>query len=175
MAQKRLVGEPAPDFTLNDLDGRPHRLSDYRGRIVLLAFWSAECTWVERADALLQSMLSAWGADVVYLPVASNANESPAQIRQAAAARGLPLVLWDDHSQVAAVYDAQITPEFFIVDREGVLRYQGAFDDINFRQRTPTRNYVQEVVAALLAGRLPDTDFAAPYGCTVVRFSNLIA
>ena len=175
MAQKRWVGELAPDFTLNDLTGRPHRLSDYRGRIVLLTFWSAECPWVERVDGLIQPMLAAWGEDVFYLPIASNANESPAQIQQAAAARGLPLVLWDDRSQVATAYDAQITPEFFIAGRDGILRYQGAFDDINFRQRTPTRCYVQEVVGALLAGRLPDTDFTAPYGCAIVRYSNLIA
>ncbi len=175
MAHKRLVGSLAPGFILNDLDGSPHALQDYSGRIVLIAFWSAECPWVERVDSLLQPLLAAWGPDVVYLPIASNANESPAQIRRAAQARALSPVLWDDRSQVAAAYDAQITPEFFILDREGVVRYQGAFDDINFRQRTPTRGYVQEVVAALLAGRLPDTDFTAPYGCTVVRFTNLVA
>jgi len=55
------------------------------------------------------------------------------------------------------------------VDVAGILRYQGALDDVTFRQREPNRFYVKEVVDALLAGRLPEVASAPAYGCTIVR------
>lgn len=175
MIENPLIGKPLPDFVLVDLNEQPHHLADYRGRIVLLCFWSGECDWVERMDGLLRPMLEGWGERVVYLPVAANANESPARLKATAEARGIPTVLWDANSELSVRLNAEITPDFFIVDESGILRYEGAFDDINFRQREPTRCYVQEVVDALLAGRPVETDHAAPYGCAIVRFSNLVA
>lgn len=175
MTIRLTVGETVPDFNLNDLNGHPYRLSDYRGKIVLVNFWSAECPYVERVDRLILPMLEAWGDRVVYLPVNPNANESPDQMKKSAGERGMATVLWDDQGQLANAWGAEITPEFFLIDPEGVLRYHGAFDDINFRQKEPTRCYICETVEALLAGRLPDTDHAAPYGCTIVRFTNLVA
>jgi len=44
-----VVGQPAPDFSANDLEGRPHKLSDYRGKVVLLDFWYRGCGWCIRA------------------------------------------------------------------------------------------------------------------------------
>ncbi|HEX9011877.1 MAG TPA: hypothetical protein VF813_00110, partial [Anaerolineaceae bacterium] len=146
-----------------------------RGRIVLLSFWSAECPWVERVDRSLAALLPDWGERVVYLPVDSNVNESPDLLRKTAGERGLSPVLWDADSALAATFGVEINPHFFLFDERGLLRYQGAFDDINFRQRTPTRNYVQEAVTALMAGRAPETDRTPPYGCTIVRFKDLIA
>lgn len=168
-------GQPAPDFKLADLNGQIHRLSDLRGKIVLVAFWSATCPHVSRMDTALLGLLDKWGGEVVYLPVACNANESPAQMRQTAAEYRLNTVLWDKDSAIANMYGAEITPEFFILDRDGVIAYHGAFDDASFRQRQPTRCHVQEVVDALLAGAAPETDFVPAYGCAIVRFSNLIA
>jgi peroxiredoxin len=175
MESQIAIGEKLPNFVLVDLREEPRRLSEFQGKIVLLCFWSAECDWVERMDQDLRPMLNTWGEQVVYLPVDSNANESLEQIRSIADARGIDTLLLDANSELAERLGAEINPHFFILDQQGILRYQGAFDDINFRQRTPTRNYVREVVEALLVGRLVETDHAAPYGCAIVRFSNLIA
>ncbi|HEY9089376.1 MAG TPA: redoxin domain-containing protein [Anaerolineaceae bacterium] len=165
----------APDFSLSDLDGRPVRLSDRRGRIVVLCFWSAECRHAERSDAVLRPLLDQWGERVIYLPVASNANESPAQMRAAAAERDVPLPLWDANSAVADLYGVRVTPHFFVIDAGGVLRYQGGLDDTTFRKREATRWYVREAVEALLAGWQVEVDQSEPYGCTLVRFKGLIA
>ena len=69
------LNQPAPEFTLPDLDGRIHMLSDYRGRIVIVNFWSAECPHSERVDADITTCLAQWGDDVTLLSIASNANE----------------------------------------------------------------------------------------------------
>ena len=162
--------QPAPQFSLPDLDGKIHSLADYRGRIVLLNFWSAECPWSERRDSEIIPLLESWGPAVVLLSIASNANESLELISQTAQKRGLSTVLLDRDQSVANLYLAQTTPHFFVVDQNDILRYQGAFDDITFRQRKATRHFLVDAVEALLAGRLPDPQSSSPYGCTIARY-----
>jgi peroxiredoxin len=163
------MNEPAPDFQLPDLQGVLHKLSDSLGRIVIVNFWSAECPHSERADSLIMANLRQWGQDVQLLPIASNQNESAQMVAEVARARHLPMVLIDAEHAIADLYEAVTTPHVFIVDREGVLRYRGAVDDVTFRQRTATRFYLKEAVDALLAGRMPELQETPAYGCTIVR------
>ena len=162
-------GDLAPDFTLRDLEGTPHALSKYRGRVVVVNFWSAECPWAERADSQLKQWLGGWGKRVVLLTVASNVNEAPELIAEVARQRGLAPVLLDSGCRVADAWGAQTTPHVFVVDESGILRYRGALDDVTFRQREPKRFYVKEAVEALLAGRQPEIATMPAYGCTIVR------
>jgi hypothetical protein len=107
---------------------------------------------------------------VVLLSIASNSHEDLGLISQAARERRLPALLLDRDQSVADHYFAQTTPHFFVIDQHGTLRYQGTFDDLTFRQRTATRHYLVEAVAALLAGHLPALDTTPPYGCAIVRY-----
>ena len=163
-------GSTAPDFSLPDLQAKAHSLRNYAGRIVLINFWSAECSWSARADAALLPHVEKWGEKVVWLSIACNAGESPQLLAQTAGERRLPLVLLDTDQQVSDLYHAQVTPHFFVVDAEGMLRYQGAFDDVTFRQRTPTQGYLVNAVEALLSGKPPHPAQTTPYGCAISRF-----
>ena len=164
------IGEPLPDFALPSLDGFVHRLSAYRGRLALVNFWSAECEWCRRVDGLLLPALAAWTPQVQLIPIAANPGEPDELLRRTAAECGLPFVLRDARQEVVALYGAQATPHFFLADREGILRYQGAFDDVTFRQRTPTRSYLVEAVQALLSGKEPPVAHSAAYGCAITPF-----
>jgi peroxiredoxin len=163
------LNEPAPEIELPDLDGQLHRLSHYRGKVVVINFWSAECPWSERTDRALLATLNQLAGQVALLPIASNENEPDEQLREAARQRGLPFVLRDLGGRAAALYNARTTPHAFVLDPTGILRYQGAVDDVTFRHRTPSRWYVEEAVEALLEGRLPIVQDAPPYGCAIVR------
>lgn len=165
------IAQPAPDFSLPDLQGKVRHLSDQLGRIVVLNFWSGECPWVQRVDESLTSLRSTWPSDIVYWPIASNVNESPEENAAAAALREMPIVLLDGEQSVADLYGAVTTPHFFVVDRQGMLRYSGAYDDVSFRQRDATRSYLDQAVAALLAERQPDPAETTPYGCALIRHS----
>jgi peroxiredoxin len=171
MGPKVLSGQAAPGFTLPDLDGVMHSLMDFRGRITILNFWSAECPWEERSDRELSSLLPIWGEEVVLLSIASNKNESIDLLRLVAQERNLPLLLHDQHQVVADLYGAQTTPHVFVIDRQGILRYQGSYNDLTFRKRTPSRHYLNEAIEALMAGKQPELDQTPPYGCSIVRFS----
>lgn len=163
------INQPAPDFELPDFDGVFHKMSDHRGRIVIVNFWSCECPHSERVDRLLLEMIGKWDGEVDLLPIAANRNESAQSVEQAARSRGLPTVLIDARQAVAGLYEAVSTPHVFLVDRAGILRYCGAVDDVTFRQRTATRFFLKEAVEALLEGHLPALTETPAYGCAIVR------
>jgi peroxiredoxin len=163
--------QPAPDFSLPDLGGDLHVLSGLRGKVVIINFWSCECPHAARSDELLLAYLKEWGEQVALLTLAANANEPINHLKEVANQRGLPLVLHDAEHRVADLYGALTTPHLFVIDKEGILRYQGAFDDVTFRQRTPTCFYLQGAVDAVLRGGIPDPDQTPSYGCIIVRFA----
>ena len=163
------LNQTAPEFELPDVQGKLHKLSDYRGRIVIVNFWSAECPHSERTDRSTLACLVQWGEEVELLSIASNRNESGQMVEEASAARRLPRVLIDADHGVADLYEAMTTPHTFVVDREGVLRYRGAVDDVTFRQRNATQFYLEAAVEALLEDRLPQIQETPAYGCAIVR------
>lgn len=174
------INHPVPDFSLPDLHGKVHRLSDYRGRIVIVNFWSCECPHSERTDKAILSMfvqhlhraadaVQVWQDEVSMLSIASNRNETVEALQNAAESRRLPTVLLDADCAAADLFNAQTTPHVFVIDREGVLRYRGPVDNVTFRQRNPTRFFLDEAVESLLDGHLPAVAESPAYGCAIVR------
>jgi peroxiredoxin len=165
------LNAPAPDFSLPDPSGAAHRLGDLRGRIVLLCMWSARCPWSRRIDRAL----SAWPAELTsavdLLRLAVNAGEPPAELSAGLPAEFPGTLLLDSERAVADRYGARVTPEFFLIDRAGLLRYRGAFDDATFRVRVPQRFHLAAAVRALLAGEAPDPAETPAYGCAIERWN----
>ncbi len=103
------------------------------------------------------------------LTIALNRSESAQMMAEAAKTRRIPQVLLDPGQVVANLYEAQATPHAFVLDRDGILCYRGAVDDVTFRHRAAARFYVEEAVEALLDGRLPAVAETPAFGCTIVR------
>ena len=163
------IDEIAPDFELPDLDGQLHRLSDHRGRVVVMNFWSCNCPHSVRTDDLIRAWRERWGEAVEVLTIAPNANESPMAMAAVARERRLPMILVDAQHVVADLYAAQTTPEVCVIDRQGRLRYRGAVDDTSFAQRTPKRFFLEQAVAEVLAGESLKVSETRSYGCAIVR------
>ena len=163
------LNQPAPEFELPDLQGQLHKLSDQRGKIVIINFWSADCPHSERTDQHIVALLEKWKRRVVLLSIAANRNEPLSMVVEAANGRHIPIVLVDSDQTVVDLYEAVATPHVFVLDPEGVLRYRGAVDNLTFRRGQATRLYLQEAVEALLEGRLPELSETPAYGCALVR------
>ena len=161
--------QPAPDFELPDLQGRLHCPCDYRGKIVIVNFWSAECPHSARTDGLIMNLLAEWNGEVELLSIAANRNESVQMVEETAKARRIPNILIDARRVVADRYDAMTTPHVFVLDRDGILRYRGAVDDVTFRHREAIQFFLRDAVEALLQGRVPELSETPAYGCTIVR------
>lgn len=149
------IGASTPDFELPVIGGQERvRLSDLRGQIVVLDFWSHECPWSQRYDGYFAERVGEWaGRDIRFVAVNSNANEPDEAVLAALAERGLPFaVLRDAGHTVADAYGAITTPHVYVVDREGRLAYRGAVDDLNWQRTEPDVRYLDEALADLLAG-----------------------
>ena len=117
------VGQRAPDLALETLDGQTVRLSELRGRVVLLNFWA---TWCVPCRAEMPEIQSAYETNRArgFEVLAINLQERPDEIRPFLSELGLTFpVLLDRDGAVARQYLARALPASYLVDREGIIRY----------------------------------------------------
>ena len=173
------VGQPAPDFTATDINGKTHKLSDYEGKIVVLESYNLDCPFVHnhyRSGAMQELQRDMTANGIVWLVVNSvNAKHpsyrSPEAARKEWAAQKMAATAWLDDSsgKIGKAYGMRTTPDMFVIDKQGVLVYQGAIDDRAASKGDPrtARNYVREAVQKLQAGEKLPVSQTKPYGCGV--------
>ena len=174
------IGVEAPGFTAKDTNGKIHRLSEYKGNIVVLEWKNHRCPYVVKHYATnnmqnLQRDLVSKG--VVWMSVLSSApgkqghvsaQEANAIIENENSAASA--VLMDTAGAIGRRYSAKKTPHMFVIDENGLLAYQGAIDDnSSARQSTVAGalNYVKEAVSALQSNQKIAVPTTEAYGCSV--------
>ncbi len=169
-AETPRVGSPAPAFALADEEGVTHDLTRYRGKTVVLEWTNPGCPYVKRhyrADTM-EKLAVQYQADVVWLAVNSTHSNTPEESRAWKQEQGFQYAtLQDADGSVGRLYGATTTPDMFVIDPEGVLRYAGAIDDDPRGKSEAPDNYVDGAIGALLAGNNPDPAKTRPYGCSV--------
>ena len=166
------LGEAVPDFTLQDLSGQAHQLSSYRGKVVMIHFWSAKCPFVLRYDGRLKEITADYqGKNVVVLAIDSNSGETLDQIKKVAGERKVNYpILMDPGNQIADQFGAITTPHVFIVDQAGKLVYEGAVDDQGYAEHNPVnQTYARDALDAVLSGAPVANPKTKTVGCTVKR------
>lgn len=161
------VGKPAPDFVLTATDGKTYKLADYKGKTVVLEWINRDCP-VSRARMPIMRELAKKYAEkgVVWLAIDSTHYQKPEKMAEYIKQNKLPYpVLMDSDGKVGRLYGARTTPHMYVIHK-GTLVYAGAIDDGNNR-RAGKRNYVAEVLDAVLAGKQPPIRRTRPYGCSV--------
>lgn len=165
------VGKAAPDFELKDEAGKSHKLSDYKGKIVVLEWTSPECPYVVRhydKDTMQTSWDKLGNDKVVWLAVDSSNFVTPESAAEWKGKEGFKYpVLQDAAGDVGKLYEAKTTPHMYVIDAEGTLRYAGAIDNDPRGKEEKITNYVEEAVSALLEGKDVPTSNTQPYGCSV--------
>jgi peroxiredoxin len=174
------VGKPAPDFTLNDLEGRPVHLADRRGSIVVLEWFNPQCPFVNKAHtkgSLKDAASRHASAGVVWLGVDSAAPGKQGYeleaIRAGASRFALTHpILRDESGSVGRSYGATNTPHMFVIDKTGTLVYAGAIDNSpdgegESPQGGALINYVDAALDDLAAGRAVRVPRTKAYGCGV--------
>jgi peroxiredoxin len=170
------VGKPAPDFTLTDTTGKTHKLADYAGKVVVLEWINDGCPFVQRhyKSKNMQTLQQTYtGKDVVWLSICSSnkgqqGNHSAADweaLRQKQGHKSTALLL-DEPGTVGRAYAAKTTPHMYVIDKKGVLVYNGAIDSNN-DDVTKAENFVAPAIDAALAGKPVAKATSTPYGCGV--------
>lgn len=175
------VGEPAPAFTINDLDGKPVSLADYKGKTVVLEWVNPQCPFVvkhyEKSGNIPATQKAAAADGVVWLQInsaaagkqgdydAGKAKEWQSKNNVAAAA-----YLRDQDGKVGKSYGAKTTPQIFVINAEGTLVYNGGIDSIRSTNEADIKkaeNYATAALAAVKAGKPVEKANTEPYGCSV--------
>ena len=173
------VGKPAPDFTATDINGKPVKLSDYKGKVVVLESYNLDCPFCAnhfKTGSMQELQKEMTDKGVVWLLVNSvNPKHSnyrtPEQARAEWEKQKISATAWLDDSagNIGKAYGMRTTPQMYVINKEGVLVYDGAIDD----QATPNhdprkaRNYVREALNQVLAGEKVTVSETKPYGCSV--------
>jgi peroxiredoxin len=174
------IGQPAPDFTLTDIDGKAVRLHDYAGKVVVLEWFNPKCPFVNAAHtkASLKGMAARREAQgVVWLAInsAGEGKQGYGADETRAAKQRFALdhpILLDPTGAVGHAYGATNTPNMFVVDSAGVLAYRGAIDNSpDGEGESPTGgklvNYVDQALDDLAAKRPVALAETKAYGCGV--------
>ncbi|HRK07164.1 MAG TPA: redoxin domain-containing protein [Pseudobdellovibrionaceae bacterium] len=173
-------GEAAPDFTLKSAAGADVKLSDYKGKTVVLEWFNNDCPYVKKHyDSghmqKLQTQETAEGT--VWLTIVSSAPGEQGHLEAAAAQKlvgerkaKMTAFLLDPKGEVGRRYAAKTTPHMYIIDSKGVLVYQGAIDSNSSsdpKTIAGATNYVTEALREVKAGQSVKTANTKPYGCSV--------
>lgn len=173
-------GQPAPDFSLQDINGKPVSLAKLRDKVVVLEWINHGCPFVKKHyDSgnmqALQKEFTAKG--VQWLSICSSAEGKQGHMkavewRKVAKEKGgaATAILLDDWGKVGTLYGAKTTPHMFIIDPKGILIYQGAIDDTPSADPADVKgavNYVRSALDEALAGKPVSTSTTKPYGCGV--------
>ena len=175
-----VAGGPAPDFAITDTSGKSVKLSDYKGKFVVLEWTNPDCPFVQAqygADAM-QALQKEWGAkDVVWLTINST-NQGNSEYKSAAQMnawikdRGAApkAVLLDGTSATGRAFAAKTTPHMFVIDPSGQIVYSGAIDDKRSAResdRKTANNYVRAALSEAVAGKPVSVASTTPYGCSI--------
>jgi peroxiredoxin len=172
------VGKPVSDFTLTDLDGNPHTLSDVlaQGKVVVLEWFNPDCPFVKKHHHATRSMGDtekfAEEQGIVWFAVNSGApgKQGAGQERNEKAREEYKIdypILLDEEGRVGKAYGAKNTPGMYIISPEGMLLYHGAIDNDSTPQKLGETNYVRKALEEYLAGKAISTPETKPYGCSV--------
>ena len=173
------VGQPAPDFTLTDTAGKPVKLSQFKGKLVVLEWNNPGCPFVRKHyEGNMQGLQKEFtGKGVVWLAInstetASADHQSPPQLARWMRDKGASpsATLMDEDGKVGALYAARVTPHMYIVNAQGQLAYAGGIDSIpsaRVADIEKATNYVRQGLGELLAGKPVSTPTSQAYGCSI--------
>ncbi len=168
------IGKPAPDFTLEDQNGKTVHLADLKGKIVVLEWFNEGCPFVQKhySTGNMNAVASKHtGEDVVWLAINSSKSANNASNLKAAKEWSMDRPILNDASgAVGKAYGAKNTPQMFIINKDQTVAYRGAIDSkasAESEDIAGSTNYVAQALDELKAGKSVSQAETKPYGCSV--------
>lgn len=120
------AGKPAPDFTLKDINGKAVHLADYKGKVVMMAFWASWCPRCMEELAFLQGLYTGRQDQLVILAInqdTKNLSQTHIEsLREETTQMGLEFpILFDTEFEVWQKYGINALPTSVIVDKTGMI------------------------------------------------------
>jgi hypothetical protein len=174
------IGQQAPDFSLTDINGKAHKLSDYRGKTVVLEWVNPECPFVVKHydSGNIPSLQKSTTSDgVIWLSINSGkagaqGDFEPAKVASWMEKTGAAPTAYfrDSDGSVGRLYGAKTTPHMYVISQDGTLVYNGAIDSIRSSKQediSKATNFVTAALTSVKAGQPIAKATTEPYGCSV--------
>ncbi len=173
-------GSDAPDFSLKGMDGKEYKLSDYRGKNVILEWYNQDCPFVRKhydSSNMQKYQQQAKDQGVVWLVVNSSATGKQGHLTAESAKAAFAkekmqasTLLLDSDGIVGKKYAAKTTPHLYLIGKDGKLLYQGAIDSTpstDSADIAKSQNYLAPLLEKLSKGEAIEASSTKPYGCSV--------
>jgi peroxiredoxin len=161
------IGAAAPEFSVTPVSGPAFDFAEATRahKAVVVIFLSVVCPYSTDNESHLRELDARYDAGtVLFVGVDSNRTETADELALHARRSGLRFpVMKDDANRVADLFGARATPEAFLFDQGGRLRYRG-----RVRSKQGSTD-LADALAAVVAGREVRTKVAKAFGCTIVR------
>jgi peroxiredoxin len=173
-------GQPASDFAVTDIAGKPYKLSDLRGKYVVLEWFNSECPFVQKhyESGNMQGLQKQYTAKGVVWLAINSTNPGSSNFRDESRSAQIvrdwkmnPTALaLDKDGKVGQAYGARTTPHMFVIDPKGTVIYAGGIDDkatFSASDVKSAKNFVAAALDESMTGKPVSTPSARPYGCSV--------
>ena len=174
--------DSAPEFKLSDSYGNEISLRSFIGKKVVLEWTNHGCPYVAKhyeTGNMQSTQEFAKEEEIIWLSIISSAPGTQGYV-SSDEANALTItrkaspshVLFDPTGEVGRIYDAKTTPHMYIINEEGLMKYQGAIDDAGgrgfmSRDLLKAKNYVKESLKEMFTGEEISSPVTKPYGCSV--------
>jgi peroxiredoxin len=165
------LGSVVSDFTLPDPDGKEHSLASLKGsKGTVIIFIATQCPVSNAYNERMQKLYADYSSrGVNVVGINANATEPAAEVKQHAADKGLKFTILKDAGNVIADrFDAQHTPEAYLLDSTGKLVYHGRIDNSRNGDEI-TSSELRDAIEAVLAGKAVEKPEVKAFGCTIKR------
>jgi peroxiredoxin len=179
------IGEKAPAFSLEGIDGKTYTLESFQeAKVLTLIFTANHCPTAQAYEERMKELSARYAPGEMQL-VAISSNHPGAvcleelgytdlgdsfgemKIRARDKSYNFPYLYDGDDQAMAIACGAKATPHVFVFDRERKLRYTGRIDDMEDPYRSPTRSDARLAIDALLAGKEVEVEITKAFGCSL--------
>lgn len=167
------IGKDVSDFTGKTVDGKTVKLSDFKGRIVVLEWYNPTCPYVKKfysVGKMQEFQTQVTSAGHIWISINTGGKVDDLKSAITTDKNKASLVVDDSAGSIARQFEAKTTPHCFVINREGVLVYKGAIDSISSGKSADIEkatNYVLAAVTATQDNKKVEVNSTKPYGCGV--------
>ncbi len=159
------------DFSLPDYNGKTHSLSDYKdSKVIVIMFIATQCPVSNAYNSRMEELYEDYSeSNVAFIGINSNKQESVKEIAEHAEKNGLKFsILKDKNNIIADRFDAQVTPEIFVLNPEFEILYHGRIDDSQRVSEVKSQDLRKALNEVLAGEKVSDAETKA-FGCTIKR------
>lgn len=170
-AQEFKLGSRVAEFHVLDLNGQTHAFSTLKGDVTVVTFISVQCPVSNAYNDRMNAIYEDYSAkDVKFIFVNANRTESASDVAEHAKAVGFAFPVYRDAgNRLADSFNAQVTPESYVIDSTGTIRYHGSVDDSQNPARIHNHS-LRLALDAVIAGAAVSVPETKAFGCSIKRF-----